>query len=502
MKKRLVEISIVLSAIFLLNSCATIFYSTKQKVTLNSSPSGADIYVNGIATNKQTPYTISIKRKAKATEYNKKNQYTYLFMKKGYEDYLVSDKAKFRSGFLLLDIFGNLYPVIVDIATGALWKYKKQSNVNLSVSNNNISTSQTEKSFREHYLALIAIDNANKQREEQLKRQQRAENWNSIAQEVTQGLQQYEAQSQFINNPNGNTGITDAYYQSAARIDEMARNSQAKNNVNNSTNSNQYTVPVINLQQQQISNSFSGGSGNSNYSSIAVKSNTNTSITNSSQSNNNIVGGSSSNINSESLAGSTNTAGNNTFNSDATAACAKQAMGIYHNDERYKQYLKNPDCSKFGYISQKALAEISLNNCRQYLPQGDIDGLIKTIDWLNTTINGMPNCETICWISPDDPFFSEINSKRDNALKKNSDQFNQSTSGLDAQYFYPFGNRADGKVVCRAHKTLDCPICNQTVNQLRKTALSNNEIAIKNINNDYDKAFKIKKDEYCKINKN
>jgi len=104
--------------------CHNVFYGTTQKVNINSNPSGADLYINGIATNRQTPCEVTIKRKVGTTEFNKKNQYNYVLKKNGYADYLISDNAKFNYVSLL-----NLYwvgiPYIIDIPTGAIWKYEK-----------------------------------------------------------------------------------------------------------------------------------------------------------------------------------------------------------------------------------------------------------------------------------------------------------------------------------------------------------------------------------------
>ena len=44
MRTNLVKISIVLITIPLLNSCATMFFGTSQKVSINSTPPGADVY--------------------------------------------------------------------------------------------------------------------------------------------------------------------------------------------------------------------------------------------------------------------------------------------------------------------------------------------------------------------------------------------------------------------------------------------------------------------------
>ena len=136
MKNRLIKSSIVPITIMLLNSCATMFFGTSQKVSINSTPSGADVYINGLTTNKQTPCEVSIKRKAKPTENNGKNQYNYVLKKEGYEDYSVTDNAKFNY-VSLLDIYWLGLPYIVDGPDGAIWKYQKIQNVNLLISNKN-----------------------------------------------------------------------------------------------------------------------------------------------------------------------------------------------------------------------------------------------------------------------------------------------------------------------------------------------------------------------------
>ena len=126
----LIKNSIILFTVFLLNSCATMFFGTSQKVSLTSTPAGADVYINGVAANKQTPCEVSIKRKVKPTEHNGKNQYNYVLKKNGYQDYLVTDNAKFNY-VSLLDIYWLGLPYIVDGPDGAIWKYEKTQNVNL-----------------------------------------------------------------------------------------------------------------------------------------------------------------------------------------------------------------------------------------------------------------------------------------------------------------------------------------------------------------------------------
>ena len=60
--KKYIHIPLSLSLVFLC-SCATIFYGTKQKVKINSTPAGASVFVNGVDMNQVTPAEIYISRK-------------------------------------------------------------------------------------------------------------------------------------------------------------------------------------------------------------------------------------------------------------------------------------------------------------------------------------------------------------------------------------------------------------------------------------------------------
>ncbi|MGD0340791.1 MAG: hypothetical protein ABSA76_03670, partial [Bacteroidales bacterium] len=147
MEKKLFKILISLIAIVLLSSCGVLFYGSMQKVNLNSSPSGADVYINGSAANRQTPCEVNIKRKVKATQSNKKNQYNYVFKKDGYEDYLVTDNAKFNY-VTILDMPYYAVPYLVDAIAGSQWKYNKQLTVNLAPSTMAITQNTQPLTFR------------------------------------------------------------------------------------------------------------------------------------------------------------------------------------------------------------------------------------------------------------------------------------------------------------------------------------------------------------------
>ena len=162
---------------------------------------------------------------------------------------------------------------------------------------------------------------------------------------VVQGLQQGIAYENMLNNTNSQT--VNAYTQVAV---------------------NNYTKPTEEALK-------------SNNEILANSTVINTSNTNNSQ------------INSESSAINS---GNNNFNKNAGAAkkCADDTQNSWKLTNEYKNYIYNPGCNKMAYISQKKLAEMLLQNCRQYLPQSEIDGFNKTISTLQTTINGMEDCRT------------------------------------------------------------------------------------------------------------
>lgn len=84
------------------------------------------------------------------------------------------------------------------------------------------------------------------------------------------------------------------------------------------------------------------------------------------------------------------------FNHNAGDAlkCSNDTQNQWKNSVEYNNYLRNPDCNKMAYISQRQLAELILQNCSQYLPPAEVDGFRKTISSLTSTINSMEDCKT------------------------------------------------------------------------------------------------------------
>ena len=126
---------LVISSIIFLSSCATILYTPYQKVTVNSDPQGANIFVNGIDTKKVTPCEITVKRKQIASNINSKNELVYTLKKENYPDVEYRDKSK--SNFLtVIDWYMIAVPGLIDQSSGANRTYADQVFVKLNDSKN------------------------------------------------------------------------------------------------------------------------------------------------------------------------------------------------------------------------------------------------------------------------------------------------------------------------------------------------------------------------------
>lgn len=104
-------VSLLLSA-FLLSGCATIVNGSRQSVGINSTPGGAEIFVDDVSVGK-TPALISVKRND-----SKVVKLTY----EGYQPYevkLTRNVSGWIAGNILL---GGLVGLVVDAVTGSMYK--------------------------------------------------------------------------------------------------------------------------------------------------------------------------------------------------------------------------------------------------------------------------------------------------------------------------------------------------------------------------------------------
>jgi hypothetical protein len=101
---------------FLMTSCATIFTGTKDRITFNSNPSGATIYIDGVEQCK-TPCTMNVKRSIDDTDVEYKLD--------GYETRLITLSKEFN--IVSVINLGNLFGWGIDALTGSVMKYDRKT---------------------------------------------------------------------------------------------------------------------------------------------------------------------------------------------------------------------------------------------------------------------------------------------------------------------------------------------------------------------------------------
>jgi len=123
--KHRIPIAIMIIFSFYITSCATIFKGGHAEVRFNSSPSGAEVYVDEI--NKgETPTTAQLARS---------DSHIITFSKEGYEDVKVAVNKKFDAATTILGniVSWALLGIVVDVASGAAYSLSPadvQANLN------------------------------------------------------------------------------------------------------------------------------------------------------------------------------------------------------------------------------------------------------------------------------------------------------------------------------------------------------------------------------------
>lgn len=144
------KISTVLFVTIMLfmTSCATLFTGTKDRITFNTNPSGATIYIDGVEQCK-TPCTMKVKRSIGDTDVE--------FKLDGYETRLITLSKEFNVVSVIN--LGNLLGWGIDALSGAVMKYDRKT---YDITLENKTTSQinpakinidTQKNVVELYIA-------------------------------------------------------------------------------------------------------------------------------------------------------------------------------------------------------------------------------------------------------------------------------------------------------------------------------------------------------------
>lgn len=114
--KQFLTTAMILS-LLITTSCAALFNGSRGKVQVNSSPAGAEIYVDGKYMG-VTPKKIKLDNEVGHT----------LVLKSGTQQATYTLESKLGAGWVVLDVLGGLIPVVVDAATGS-WHSLKPNKV-------------------------------------------------------------------------------------------------------------------------------------------------------------------------------------------------------------------------------------------------------------------------------------------------------------------------------------------------------------------------------------
>jgi hypothetical protein len=107
---------LAIGAVLHLTGCAAILGSSEKDFSLQSSPQGAEVYLEGnrIGT---TPVKVRL---------DNHKTHTFVYRKEGYKDSTCTLSKGTGAGWVVLDVLSGLVPVIVDAATGS-WSQTKGS---------------------------------------------------------------------------------------------------------------------------------------------------------------------------------------------------------------------------------------------------------------------------------------------------------------------------------------------------------------------------------------
>ncbi len=105
-----------------LTACGALFNGSPANVAFNSTPSGAEIWIDGTARG-VTPATLPLA---------KNKSYAVTFRKAGFGDATATIDRKVSAGYVILDVLGGIIPIVVDAATGS-WYTLSTNNVSMNL---------------------------------------------------------------------------------------------------------------------------------------------------------------------------------------------------------------------------------------------------------------------------------------------------------------------------------------------------------------------------------
>jgi hypothetical protein len=99
-----------------LSSCAAVLGSKEKSFDLQSTPQGADVFLDGNRLG-ATPVKVKL---------SNQTQHTFVFKKEGYKDATCSLAKGTGAGWVIFDVLTGLVPIVIDAATNS-WSQTKGS---------------------------------------------------------------------------------------------------------------------------------------------------------------------------------------------------------------------------------------------------------------------------------------------------------------------------------------------------------------------------------------
>jgi len=122
MRIRFGTLLLAVPAVALLAGCAALFATKNPPISMQTNPSGAEVWIDGTRMG-VTPLTL---------ELSTKKSYVITFKKEGQEATATISNSV-GAGWIILDVLGGLVPVIIDAATGSWYGLNTHTvNVNLA----------------------------------------------------------------------------------------------------------------------------------------------------------------------------------------------------------------------------------------------------------------------------------------------------------------------------------------------------------------------------------
>ena len=139
---------LVFAIAFLFSSCATIISTYEQEVHFTTDPEKATVYINGIESG-QTPLFHSLKRKG---------HYHIKLVLEGYKPFETNLNREFNNIALFNILLGGVVGIVVDFATGAIYKLTPKQ-LNIYLKENKIAYQQNSENQLFVHVALTVDKN-------------------------------------------------------------------------------------------------------------------------------------------------------------------------------------------------------------------------------------------------------------------------------------------------------------------------------------------------------